>query len=66
MGFIKHILTGIVIGAVIGLWFGYNLGRERPIFSNPFADSRLQERAKDTAEESVRDTKRALREQLSD
>ncbi len=66
MGFLKHILTGVVIGALLGLWFGYNLGRERPLLSNPFTDTRLQERAKDTAEESLQDTKRALRDKLSD
>jgi len=66
MRFVRHILIGIVIGAVIGLWFGYNLGRERPILSNPFSDSRLQERAKDTAEESLKDTKRVLRDQLKE
>ena len=66
MRFVRHILIGIVIGAVIGLWFGYNLGRERPILSNPFGDPRLHERAKDTAEESLKDTKRVLRDQLKE
>ena len=58
---LKFLLIGIVVGLLLGLWFGVNIGKEKPIFSNPFADRVLQEKAKETASEAIEDTKRALR-----
>ncbi len=63
---LKLLLVGIVIGLVFGLWFGVNIGKERPLLSNPFADKQLQEKAKETTSEAIEDTKRALRKSLDD
>lgn len=63
---LKLLLFGIVIGLLFGLWFGVNIGKEKPILSNPFADKVLQEKAKETASEAIEDTKRALRKSLDD
>jgi hypothetical protein len=63
---LKFLLIGIVVGLLLGLWFGVNIGKEKPIFSNPFADRVLQEKAKETASEAIEDTKRALRKSLDD
>ena len=45
---INTLLGGIVIGLLLGLWFGVNLARDRPIFSNPFAEPTVQEKLKQT------------------
>lgn len=63
---LKFLLVGVVIGLLLGLWFGVNIGKEKPIFSNPFEDKALQEKAKETASEAIEDTKRALRKSLDD
>ncbi|MCG6886240.1 MAG: hypothetical protein LJE74_03450 [Proteobacteria bacterium] len=61
---LKIMLLGIIIGVLLGLWFGYNLGRDEPLFSNPFADRSLQNKARETTSEVIQDTKRALNKSL--
>ena len=34
----KDLLLGFLIGAILGLWFGVNLGKGQPIISNPFVE----------------------------
>jgi hypothetical protein len=34
---LKVVLLSMVLGVAIGLWFGVNIGREVPWYSNPFA-----------------------------
>ena len=63
---LKLLLIGIVVGVLFGLWFGVNIGKGKPILSNPFADQELQQKAKDTASEAIEDTRRALRKSLDD
>jgi len=63
---LKLLIMGSVIGLLLGLWFGINIGREKPIFSNPFTDKTIQEKAKETTSEAIEDTKRALRKSLDD
>ena len=63
---LKLLLLGVVIGLLLGLWFGISIGREKPIFSNPFTDKAIQEKAKETTSEAIEDTKRALRKSLDD
>ena len=43
---IKALIAGIFIGVLIGLWFGVNIGKDKPIFSNPFAEETIQEKIK--------------------
>lgn len=45
---IKSLLGGIVLGLLLGLWFGVNLGRDRPLLSNPFTEPTVQEKLKQT------------------
>jgi ABC-type lipoprotein release transport system permease subunit len=50
---LKLILTGIVIGLLLGLWFGVNIGKEQHIFSNPFATKNISQQLKSKAGETV-------------
>lgn len=43
---IRLLLLGLVIGMLLGLWFGINIGKGRPIWSNPFDKSAVQKRLK--------------------
>ena len=33
----KDLILGLLIGAIVGGWFGVNLGKDQPLLSNPFA-----------------------------
>jgi ABC-type lipoprotein release transport system permease subunit len=41
---IKKLVIGSIIGVIIGMWLGINIGKDRPILSNPFAEPALQEK----------------------
>lgn len=47
MGFVRNIILGFVIGGVLGLWTGVNIGRDKPPFSNPFVEKTVQDKLKD-------------------
>lgn len=63
---LRLLFIGVVVGVLFGLWFGVNIGKGKPILSNPFADQELQQKAKETASEAIEDTRRALRKSLDD
>jgi len=46
---IKGIIFGLVIGIPLGLWFGFNMGKDRPLLSNPFEEATFQEKIKETS-----------------
>ena len=66
MSSIKKYLIGVIIGLLIGLWMGVNIGRDRPLWSNPFAAQSLTQKAKDAASDVWQDAKKAARDKLSD
>ena len=57
---LKALLTGIVLGLLVGLWFGVNIGRDRPIFANPFTEATVKERLKQTGESLIEKSGEAL------
>ncbi|NOZ38481.1 MAG: hypothetical protein GXP11_10575 [Gammaproteobacteria bacterium] len=61
---LKMLVTGLVIGLCAGLWFGVNLGKDQPLYSNPFNSESLQQKAKRTADDVLEETKRVLRKSL--
>jgi hypothetical protein len=63
---LKKYLIGAVLGLLIGLWFGVNIGEDRPIWSNPFAKKNLAEKAKDVATDVIKDAKKAAIKKLEE
>lgn len=61
---IKLLSLGLLVGFLVGMWFGVNLGKGKPIYSNPFNKDSLQQKAKRTADDVLEDTKRVLRKSL--
>ncbi len=61
---LKLIILGVVIGIVMGLWAGVNIGKEKSIFSNPFEEISLQDRIKKKGNEVMKDAKDAIRDSL--
>ena len=61
---IKMLILGLLTGFLVGMWFGVNIGKGKPIYSNPFNKDSLQQKAKQKAGEVLEDTKRVLRKSL--
>jgi len=57
---LKTVLIGVVIGLLIGLALGVNIGREKPLLSNPFAKETLADRAKRLSGETLESSGKAL------
>lgn len=57
---IKLILLGIIIGVAAGMWIGVNMGRETPLFSNPFYKETLNDKLKRVSGETLEKSGRAL------
>jgi hypothetical protein len=50
---LKVILLSLVVGVAIGMWFGVNIGREEPFYSNPFDASSLNQKLKKATGETL-------------
>ncbi|MBU0620275.1 MAG: hypothetical protein KJ795_00355 [Gammaproteobacteria bacterium] len=57
---LKAILVGLVIGILVGMALGVNIGREKPLLSNPFSKDTLIDKAKRLGSETVEESGRAL------
>ena len=64
MKMIKHLVIGGVIGLFIGLWFGVNLGKGQPIYSNPFHDVSIKDRLVESSGDALEKSGRALKNSL--
>ena len=62
---IKARLVIVLILILIGIWFGYNIGQDRPFYSNPFVPA-TQEKIKNKADEMVKETKKVIRDNLEE
>ena len=52
---IKKLIMGLFIGLLLGLWAGVNIGHGRPVWSNPFEEPALMEKAKKAVREKLND-----------
>lgn len=50
---LKTLLLGLVIGALLGFWTGYNKGRGVALFSNPFKAVDVTDKIKTSIGEGV-------------
>ncbi len=68
---VKDLLLGLLIGGIVGLWFGVNLGKNQPLLSNPFTQrssltefnqkfKELQKDVSDKSKEIYNDSKKAV------
>lgn len=57
---LKIFLLGAVIGVAIGMWFGVNIGREQPVFANPFDAGSLNQKIKKVGGETLEKGGQAL------
>lgn len=58
----KKYIVSVLVGFVIGLWVGINIGKDQPIWSNPFtrAERSMAEKAKIKVKEMVEDAQATL------
>lgn len=57
---LKTILISLVIGLLVGMALGVNIGREKPLLSNPLAKESLVDRAKRLGSETLEQSGKAL------
>lgn len=47
---ISSLIIGLLVGSILGLWVGVNIGKEQPVLSNPFTERSVHEKLRDTGE----------------
>ena len=60
MKHLKAILLSFLVGVLLGLWFGVNIGRDVPLYSNPFDTHTLKQSIKGVAGETLEKGGQAL------
>lgn len=63
---LKLIIISMLIGLLLGLWFGVNLGRGQPVYSNPFAAKPVHRKLLESGGDALEKSGRALKEQFAD
>lgn len=57
---IKLAIIWLVIGLLVGLWFGINIGRDKPFYSNPFEAPTVKDKFKQAGEDALEKSGEAL------
>ncbi|UCE89358.1 MAG: hypothetical protein JSW10_00510 [Pseudomonadota bacterium] len=57
---VKTAVIWLVVGLALGLWFGVNIGKGKPVFSNPFQASTVQEKLRQTGDDILEKSGDAL------
>lgn len=60
----KKLLFLIIVVLLVGVWFGINIARDKPLLSNPFEEKSLRDKAKDTAQDLYQESKEAIKKSL--
>jgi len=60
MKLFKAILLSLVVGVAAGMWLGVNIGREVPLYSNPFNAETLNQKIKRATGETLEKGGQAL------
>ena len=53
MKFLKIIVLSLLIGVGVGMWLGVNIGRDMPLYSNPFDTDALNQKIKKATSETL-------------
>jgi hypothetical protein len=56
---LRSFAVGLLVGGIVGLWLGLNIGKEQPLLSNPFAEVSLSQRASQTASQASEQVEQA-------
>ncbi len=54
------LVAGIVIGFLTGLWFGINIGKGKPFYSNPFSKRKIERAIMKSGEKVLEESGKAL------
>lgn len=57
---LKTLLTGTVIGLLLGLWGGVNIGKGQPLYANPFSTVSVSEQLKGAGKTALRQSGEVL------
>jgi hypothetical protein len=57
---LRHVVIGLIVGMGAGLWFGVNIGKDKGLLTNPFAEPNVQQRVKRTGETLLEKSGQAL------
>lgn len=60
MKLLKAILFSLVVGVAAGMWLGVNIGREVPLYSNPFDAHTINQQIKKATGETLEKGGQAL------
>ena len=60
MKMLKTGLAAMMAGLLIGLWLGVNIGREKPLLSNPFDKEALEQKIRQVSGETLEKGGKAL------
>ena len=60
MKLLKTILLSLVVGVAAGMWLGVNIGRDVPLYSNPFDAHTINQRLKKATGETLEKGGQAL------
>lgn len=56
---LRGFATGLLVGGLLGLWLGINIGKNQDLFSNPFAESPALQKAREYMEQAERKMQKA-------
>lgn len=57
---VKKLFYFIIIFLLIGIWLGLNVANNQPLFSNPFVDKEVQQKAAEKVERMGKGAKDAV------
>jgi len=61
---IKSLGIGLLTGVLIGLWLGVNIGKDQPVFSNPFSNPSLQQKFLDKSGDFLEKSGQAIKNKV--
>lgn len=53
MKILKIVILVLLIGVGAGMWMGVNIGKDKPVFSNPFTEKSVVDKLKDSGKDAL-------------